>query len=70
MTIDECEITFKNCRKMLSNDGVLIIKNQFGNDMLLLLDNLAYHVDVIDIYPPEMNRWVNTHEYALICRTK
>lgn len=55
---------------MLSNDGVLIIKNQFGNDMLLLLDNLAYHVDVIDIYPPEMNRWVNTHEYALICRTK
>jgi len=25
-------------------------------------------VDVIDIYPPEFNRWENTHFYALICK--
>lgn len=33
---------------------------------LLKLHNLTY--EVVDIYPPEMNLWNNTHEYALIIR--
>jgi cyclopropane fatty-acyl-phospholipid synthase-like methyltransferase len=25
-------------------------------------------IDVLDVYPPEYNRWANTHFYALVCR--
>jgi len=95
LSADECEKTLRNCKSMLSEDGVLIIKNQFGVDgkvvvdryseelnsnyyaeyhklvdMLALLDRLEFQTDVVDIYPPELNRWTNTHEYALICRHK
>ena len=29
-----------------------------------------FNVTPIDIYPKEMNRWDNTHEYALVCTKK
>jgi len=32
-----------------------------------MLKNNAYHnVEIIDIYPPEYNRWENTHFYAIV----
>lgn len=34
-----------------------------------LLDKTGFkNIETIDIYPPEYNRWDNTHFYALICR--
>ncbi len=36
-----------------------------------MLRELGFNsIDTIDIYPPEYNRWDNTHFYALICRFK
>jgi SAM-dependent methyltransferase len=35
----------------------------------LLLGNIFNNVQVIDIYPPRLNRWDNTHFYAFVCRT-
>lgn len=33
-----------------------------------ILKNIGFNdVEVIDIYPKEMNKWDNTHNYALIC---
>ncbi len=33
-----------------------------------LLQSIGFHnIEKIDIYPPEYNRWNNTHFYALIC---
>ncbi len=29
-----------------------------------------YSVDMVDIYPPELNRWDNTHFFAFICNPK
>lgn len=29
-----------------------------------------FAVDVIDIYPPEINRWADTHFYAFVCTAK
>ena len=34
-----------------------------------LLNEIGFsNIEKIDIYPPEFNRWSNTHFYALICR--
>ncbi len=36
-----------------------------------MLQGLGFSsIDTIDIYPPEYNRWDNTHFYALVCRFK
>lgn len=35
-----------------------------------LASNYGFNVDVIDIYPAELNKYSNTHEYALICKKK
>lgn len=33
-----------------------------------ILQNIGYtNFEVIDIYPPECNRWANTHFYAIVC---
>ncbi len=33
-----------------------------------LLKNIGFNkIEVVDIYPPEYNRWENTHFYALVC---
>lgn len=33
----------------------------------LLLENIGYkNIKVVDIYPPEANRWDNTHFYAIV----
>jgi 16S rRNA G527 N7-methylase RsmG len=32
-----------------------------------ILENIGYkHIEVVDIYPPECNRWDNTHFYAIV----
>ena len=34
-----------------------------------LLKNIGFEdIETVDIYPPEYNRWDNTHFYALICK--
>lgn len=36
-----------------------------------LLENIGFKIkEVIDIYPPEYNRWDNTHFYAIVCENK
>jgi cyclopropane fatty-acyl-phospholipid synthase-like methyltransferase len=37
-------------------------------EMKMLQEAGFNSIDIIDIYPPEFNRWDNTHFYALICR--
>jgi hypothetical protein len=37
-------------------------------EMKMLQEAGFNSIDIIDIYPPEFNRWDNTHLYALICR--
>lgn len=39
-------------------------------EMQTLLDEAGFSMEVVDIYPQEMNLWTNTHEYALVCRCK
>lgn len=90
---DELIKVLSNIKKMLTKEGTLIIKNQWGineevkvnkfseglnhqyyaiyrklKEMLILLNNHGFKVEVNDIYPEEMNKWKNTHEYALICK--
>jgi cyclopropane fatty-acyl-phospholipid synthase-like methyltransferase len=36
-----------------------------------LLENIGFKIkEVVDIYPPEYNRWDNTHFYAIVCDNK
>lgn len=75
----------------LNNDGMLIVKNQFGvnEDVEVsgvseelgteyisqyrhiekeesILRSIGFNaLKVVDIYPPEANRWANTHFYAI-----
>ncbi len=89
---DEAEKIYSLVFSLLNNNGVLIIKNQFGvkEDVVvsgyseeqktnyfasyrhidketLLLENIGYkNIKVVDIYPPEANRWDNTHFYAIV----
>jgi cyclopropane fatty-acyl-phospholipid synthase-like methyltransferase len=36
-----------------------------------LLENIGFKIkEVVDIYPPEYNRWNNTHFYTIVCDNK
>jgi SAM-dependent methyltransferase len=35
----------------------------------LLLEKVFNDVEVVDVYPPRLNRWDNTHFHAFVCRT-
>lgn len=85
---------YNNINNWLTKDGVLIVKNQCGQENEVIIDNWSkeletnYHarypyyieqklllenffsVTIVDIYPPELNRWTNTHFYAFICKKK
>lgn len=38
---------------------------------IALLEKVGFsNIEKVDIYPPEYNRWTNTHFYALICHKK
>ena len=37
------------------------------NKEVSILSNIGYkNIEVFDIYPPECNRWQNTHFYAIV----
>lgn len=38
-------------------------------EMQLLCENLGTAVEVVDLYPPELNRWPDTHDYAFVLKT-
>ena len=39
------------------------------NTEIKLLEDLGFkEIEKVDIYPPEYNRWNNTHFYALVCK--
>ena len=38
--------------------------------MKKLLENTGLDFETIDLYPKKLNRYEDTHEYALICRRK
>ena len=38
------------------------------DEICAMLKQKGFCVQVIDIYPPEMNLWQNTHEYVLLCK--
>ena len=83
---------YRKYYEYIKNDGLLIIKTQFGiydditvsgysielktdyyshyrklNKEMEILQNVGYkNIDFFDIYPPECNRWENTHFYAIV----
>ncbi len=42
----------------------------FKNEVKLINQAGFDVIETVDIYPPEFNRWNNTHFYALVCRPK
>ena len=36
--------------------------------MKKLLENAGFDFETVDLYPKELNKYEDTHEYALICR--
>lgn len=92
LTSEEESLLYKNCKKWLKPNGVLLVKNQCGIKEDIFVDGHStelkseynarypwihkqartlkelFQVEIIDIYPPEINRWENTHFYAFICK--
>ena len=90
---EEATTLYSKIKKYLKDNGLLIVKNQFGieEDVIVegyseelktdyyseyrhvekendILKSVGFSkINVVDIYPPEYNRWDNTHFYALIC---
>ena len=83
---------YENVFDMLTDNGIFILKNQFGfkktktvthskelggkyfaqyrklDYEIERLKSIGFKdVEVVDIYPPEANRWDDTHFYALVC---
>ncbi|WP_426333561.1 class I SAM-dependent methyltransferase [Paenibacillus silvae] len=90
---DEVEVIYANCKKMLKEDGVLIVKHACGEVENVIIDKFSeqindwYHVlyrhidqdrlllsqagfsfSMVDVYPPRLNPWSNTHYYAFIAK--
>ena len=85
---------YENSLSMIKENGLMIIKNQFGvdidvtvdgfsnnigrnyysnyrqvNDEINLLKDIGFNiVEKHNIYPSELNKWYNTHYFALVCR--
>lgn len=38
------------------------------DEMRLLCESLGTAVEVVDLYPPELNRWPDTHDYAFVLK--
>lgn len=93
-SVDEMDLLYSKYRNFLKDNGLLLIKNQFGiyEDVIvsgyseeLKTDYFSHYrylekekniinrnkfkiTDVIDIYPPECNRWKDTHFYAIVAK--
>lgn len=93
MSDSEVDKMLENCLLMLSEEGIILIKGQWGVEEKLIVDQWSeglqcnyyaeyrqvnefkrtllrkgFSVELIDIYPKEMNEWENTHEYAFVCK--
>ena len=91
---EEIKTLYKKYYDYIENQGLLIVKNQFGvkEDVVVsgysdelktdyysqyrslekeinILKQAGYrNIEAIDIYPPECNRWENTHFYAIVAQ--
>ena len=80
MMSDDSTLIIKNQWSMLENDKVVdkeysdANKNRyFGiyrtlEKMKTLLSNAGFDFEKVDLYPDDLNRYTDTHEYALICK--
>lgn len=91
---EEIHSIYAKYRNYLNENGVLLIKNQFGivkdvsvngyseelkteyyseyrtlhSEIDILKDIGFKEISYVDIYPPEANRWDNTHFYAIVAK--
>ena len=91
---DESAEVYSRCFSMLKTGGLMLIKNQFGVNSDIQIENFSTELNMFyyaqyralsseiealrkigfqevvsfDIYPPECNRWVNTHFYAITAK--
>lgn len=88
---EEAIEVYSRCFSILRSGGLMLIKNQFGLDSDVQIENFSSELNMVyyaqyralsseievlrnigfrevlpfDIYPPEYNRWANTHFYAI-----
>ncbi len=90
---EELEDLLEKVAKAMQNESIFIIKNQFGVDEEVVINNYSeglqcfyyakyrkladmckmvqdhgFSYEVVDIYPSYVNKYKNTHEYALVLK--